>query len=153
MNKNTIALMLILLLLLTGCINFTKYKTGKVLKKHERTTTVGEFIIKKDSDGSEMGIIPKAEANFGLGKGFEIDMSFNWFLIGAELRKQILYEEKQIVNLSADAGIHKGIGMTSLNTGITISKTFKNEVEPYIGIRVFGSGESFKYSNYNRIKK
>lgn len=122
------------ILLFSGCINFTRYKTGKVLKANESRTTIGEAVIKKDCDGSGAGILPKITGDFGIGNGFEIDVTCNLFLIGIELRKQILYENRHKINLAADMGINKGVGTMSIIKGVTISKTLKNEAEPYIGV-------------------
>lgn len=82
-------------------------------------------------------MLPLLKVSLGKDVGHKTEINGTLSLISAnlELRKQILEEEKQFVNLSLEAG--SGIG--SYSGGLTVSKSIKEYLEPYFGIR---------YNNY-----
>lgn len=154
-------LICIIVLLFNGCLDFTRYKSGKVLKTGEVKITGGEVIVGGDGESGSAFILPKIGASFGLGKGVELGVGTNTISVGAEIRKQFLTEEKNGVNATVEAGVNGG-AVVSFNGGMTFSKTLKNGKEPYFGLHYnkykqeneydeFGEGFIYEEVNFGQL--
>lgn len=125
-------LLLLIVLIFNGCLDFTRYKTGKVLKTGENKIVLGEPIILGNDKGVAAVPVPKIAYSVGTGKGYEAGITFNTISLSLELRKQLLYEEKRGINMTLDGTLCTG---GSCSGGFTASKSLKNGKEPYIGVR------------------
>lgn len=132
-NKNIKKIAVLLMaLMFTGCLDFTRYKTGKVLKTGENKIVLGEPIVLGNDKGIGAVPVPKIAYSVGSGKGYEVGITFNLISLSLELRKQLLYEEKTGINMTLDGSLCTG---GSCSGGFTASKSLKNGKEPYIGVR------------------
>lgn len=116
--------------LFTGCMDFSRYKTGKVLKTGDVRVTIGDVAITEDG----AGLSPKLGVSCGLGKGFEIGVIANQMVVGADIRKSFINNETKGIHGSIDLGIMDGFGSPSYNVGATLSKNISNN-ELYLGVR------------------
>lgn len=123
--------------ILTGCTDFTRYRTGKVLKEGKKRVTYPDIAAggtKKD----EILIIPRFGIDYGLGKGYEAGWRINSTSVSGEIRKQLLYEEKCKVNFAVESKLSIG-SVSYCNYGGTFS--FNNphyifgNTQEYIGVR------------------
>lgn len=120
--------------LFTGCMDFTRYKTGKVLEQGKVRLTLGEG-LGLYGEGEGIGtILPKVGVSAGLGKGLEVGCMTNVMVLGGDIRQQVMYEEENGVNATIDLGVNSGM-TTSINGGFTLSKTTDSKKEPYFGVR------------------
>lgn len=132
-NKNIKKIAVLLMaLMFTGCLDFTRYKTGKVLKTGENKIVLGEPIVLGNDKGIGAVPVPKIAYSVGSGKGYEVGITFNLISLSLELRKQLLYEEKTGINMTLDGSVCSGV---STSGGLTVSKTIAKKREPYLGIR------------------
>ena len=132
--KLKVVLILLSVIFLNGCIDFTRYKTGKVLEQGKVKLTIGEGLGLYGA-GAGMGTIwPKVGVSVGVGKGLEIGCVTNVMILGGDIRQQIMYEEENGINATFDFGVNSGMA-TSVNSGFTLSKTTNSKKEPYFGLR------------------
>lgn len=127
-------LILLSVILLNGCMDFTRYKTGKVVEQGKVKLTLGEGIGLNCGNDSIATILPKIGVSVGVGNGLEIGGMINTLSLGADVRKQIMYEEEKGINTSFDLGVNMGIEVNSINGGFTFSKTISSKEEPYFGL-------------------
>lgn len=126
---------MILLIVLTGCTDFTRYKTGRSVKSGGYRYSVGEVALGGNEEDIAIVPIPKVSLGKDIGHKTEINGTVSLTALNVEIRKQILEEEKNFLNLSLEGGA--GIG--SYSGGFTLSKRTNEYLEPYFGVR---------YNNY-----
>ena len=133
--KLKVVLILLSVIFLNGCIDFTRYKTGKVLEQGKVKLTIGEGLMLDSADDFIVVILPKIGVSAGVGNGWEIGGMINMISLGADARKQFMYEEEKGINSSFDLGVNIGREVNSINGGFTFSKTISSKEEPYFGLR------------------
>ncbi len=124
------------LLVLTGCTDFTRYKTGKVLEKGKKRVTYPD-IAAVNNEEVQILVLPKVGMDYGLGNGVEAGWRIASTSVSGDIRKQLLYEKKSKVNFAVESGV--SIGTVSYgNYGGTLSYNNKHvifgDTQEYIGI-------------------